>query len=46
MNGVETWGVYGLGGELLAEYAANAAATAPQPDMRRDYKIHRRFQGE
>ncbi len=46
MNGVETWGIYGLGGELLAEYAANAAATAPQPDMRRDYKIHGRFQGE
>jgi hypothetical protein len=30
VNGVETWQVYGLGGELLAEYAANAAPASPQ----------------
>jgi RHS repeat-associated protein len=30
VNGTETWQVYGLGGELLAEYAANAAASSPQ----------------
>jgi len=29
-NGNETWQVYGLGGELLAEYAANASASTPQ----------------
>jgi RHS repeat-associated protein len=29
-NGTETWQVYGLGGELIAEYAANAAAASPQ----------------
>ena len=29
---VETWQVYGVGGELLAEYAANAAATSPQKE--------------
>ncbi len=28
----ETWQVYGMDGELLAEYAANAAATAPQKE--------------
>jgi hypothetical protein len=32
VNGVETWEVYGLGGELLAEYAANAVASAPQKE--------------
>lgn len=32
VNGVETWQVYGLGGELLAEYAANAAAATPQKE--------------
>src|SRR5882672_11399360 len=32
VNGVETWQVYGLGGELLAEYAANAAAASPQKE--------------
>ncbi len=32
VNGVETWAVYGLGGAMLAEYAANAAATAPQKE--------------
>src|SRR6266404_6614312 len=32
VNGTETWQVYGLGGELLAEYAANAAAASPQKE--------------
>jgi RHS repeat-associated protein len=32
VGGVETWQVYGLGGELLAEYAANAAASSPQKE--------------
>jgi RHS repeat-associated protein len=32
VNGVETWQVYGLGGELLAEYAANASALTPQKE--------------
>jgi len=32
VNGVETWQVYGLGGELLAEYAANTAPTLPQKE--------------
>jgi RHS repeat-associated protein len=32
VNGVETWQVYGLGGELLAEYAQNAAAASPQKE--------------
>src|SRR6202040_1881748 len=32
VNGVETWQVYGLGGELLAEYAARAEATSPQKE--------------
>lgn len=31
-GGVETWQVYGLGGELLAEYAANASYTSPQKE--------------
>ena len=30
--GVETWQVYGFGGELLAEYSANGAATSPQKE--------------
>ncbi|MBI1763059.1 MAG: hypothetical protein HYR56_16655 [Acidobacteria bacterium] len=30
VNGIETWQVYGLGGELLAEYAASGAAGSPQ----------------
>src|SRR5712691_4709280 len=30
--GTETWQVYGLGGELLAEYAQNAAASSPQKE--------------
>ena len=32
VNGVETWQVYGLDGELLAEYAANAALVSPQKE--------------
>ena len=32
INGTETWQVYGLGGELLAEYAANANANSPQKE--------------
>ena len=32
VNGVETWQVYGMDGELLAEYAANAAAANPQKE--------------
>jgi RHS repeat-associated protein len=32
VNGVATWQVYGLGGELLAEYAANGAAGTPQKE--------------
>jgi len=32
VNGVETWQVYGIDGELLAEYAAGAAATSPQKE--------------
>jgi RHS repeat-associated protein len=32
VNGVETWQVYGLGGELLAEYPANGAAASPQKE--------------
>ena len=32
VNGVETWQVYGLGGELLAEYAANGSPSSPQKE--------------
>jgi YD repeat-containing protein len=32
VNGAETWQVYGLGGELLAEYAANATGSSPQKE--------------
>ncbi len=32
VDGVETWQVYGFDGELLAEYAANAAYTTPQKE--------------
>ncbi|MGH9931365.1 MAG: RHS repeat-associated core domain-containing protein, partial [Pyrinomonadaceae bacterium] len=32
VNGVETWQVYGMDGELVAEYAASAAATVPQKE--------------
>ena len=30
--GAETWQVYGLGGELIAEYAANASSASPQKE--------------
>jgi RHS repeat-associated protein len=32
VDGIETWQVYGLAGELVAEYAANTPATAPQKE--------------
>ena len=32
VGGVETWQVYGIGGELIAEYAANATASSPQKE--------------
>ena len=31
-SGVETWQVYGMDGELLAEYAMNGTATSPQKE--------------
>lgn len=32
VNGVETWQVYGVGGEMLAEYAQNGSPSAPQKE--------------
>src|SRR2546430_239710 len=32
VGSIETWQVYGLGGESLAEYAANASASSPQKE--------------
>jgi RHS repeat-associated protein len=32
VSGVETWQVYGLGGELLAEYPVNGPAASPQKE--------------
>jgi YD repeat-containing protein len=32
VDGVETWQVYGIGGELLAEYPANGPTTSPQKE--------------
>jgi RHS repeat-associated protein len=32
INNQETWQIYGLGGELLAEYAANGPAATPQKE--------------
>jgi RHS repeat-associated protein len=32
VNGVETWQVYGLGGELVAEYVPSAPATIPDKE--------------
>lgn len=32
VGGVETWMIYGLGGELLAEYPANGAVGSPQKE--------------
>ncbi|MCW5970178.1 MAG: RHS repeat-associated core domain-containing protein [Blastocatellales bacterium] len=32
LSGLETWQIYGMGGELLAEYAAGGAVNAPQKE--------------
>jgi hypothetical protein len=32
VGGVETWQVYGIGGELIAEYAAGASYLSPQKE--------------
>jgi RHS repeat-associated protein len=32
VNGTETWQVYGIGGELLAEYPVNGATASPQKE--------------
>src|SRR5713226_5380999 len=32
VNGIETWQVYGLGGELIAEYAQNGPSSSPQKE--------------
>ncbi len=32
LDGVETWQIYGMDGELLAEYAASGAAASPQKE--------------
>lgn len=32
VSGVETWQVYGFGGDLVAEYAANGAAASPRKE--------------
>jgi YD repeat-containing protein len=32
LSGTETWQVYGLGGELIAEYAQNGAPASPQKE--------------
>jgi len=32
VGGVETWQVYGIGGELIAEYAANTTASIPHKE--------------
>jgi RHS repeat-associated protein len=32
VGGVETWQIYGIGGELLAEYLAGAASSSPQKE--------------
>jgi RHS repeat-associated protein len=32
VDGVETWQIYGMDGELVAEYAANGLATSPQKE--------------
>lgn len=33
VNGVETWQVYGFGGELVAEYEANSAGANPEKEF-------------
>jgi hypothetical protein len=32
MRGAQVWQVYGIGGELVAEYAQNAAPSSPQKE--------------
>lgn len=32
VNGTETWQIYGLGGELVAEYAQNGSPSSPQKE--------------
>ncbi len=32
VDGVETWQIYGMGGELLSEYPANGATASPQKE--------------
>jgi len=32
VDGVETWQIYGIDGELVAEYAANATSSSPQKE--------------
>ncbi len=32
VNGTETWQIYGLGGELVAEYAQNGSPSNPQKE--------------
>src|SRR6202011_3770105 len=32
VNGTETWQVYGIGAELIAEYAVNGAPSSPQKE--------------
>ncbi|HET6976395.1 MAG TPA: RHS repeat-associated core domain-containing protein [Pyrinomonadaceae bacterium] len=32
VNGIETWIVYGFGGEMVAEYAVNGVTTSPQKE--------------
>lgn len=32
VGGVETWQVYGIGGELIAEYGANTVASSPEKE--------------
>src|SRR5437764_4263102 len=38
VNGTETWQVYGIGGELIAEYAANANPTTTPPQKEYGYR--------
>src|SRR5437764_9480818 len=38
VNGTETWQVYGISGELLAEYAANANPTTTPPQKEYGYR--------
>src|ERR1041385_3466684 len=38
VNGVETWQIYGISGELIEEYAANANPTATPPQKEYGYR--------